>query len=263
MWTYRKIFALVTLVYFALTFVFVKGTPSVDTSLPEIKQTIQALYAQDSSGLSTTYSLFGYLLGTAGATSDDAATVYQAILLVCLSLAFIWLLRQTYAKETPRVRDVFYESQYPLVQFSGVLIVVALQMLPLIIANALFEVTYGAGLLVTGIEQFLWFTAFFLLVLLSFYMLTSSVFALYIVTLPGMTPLKALRSARELVRFRRWTIMRKVLFLPFGLLVCAGIVLIPLIAYATATADIVFLALTAISLPLIHTYIYTLYRELL
>ncbi len=52
---------------------------------------------------------------------------------------------------------------------------------------------------------------FFLLAMLTLIYVKSSLFALYIVTLPDMTPMKALRSARELARYRRWTVLRKIL----------------------------------------------------
>ena len=63
-------------------------------------------------------------------------------------------------------------------------------------------------------------------------------FALYIVTLPDMTPMKALRSARELVRYRRWTVLRKVLFLPLMLLVVAAIIMVPIIILADAAGPV-------------------------
>ena len=109
----------------------------------------------------------------------------------------------------------------------------------------------------------MWGILLFLFVLLSLYMITSSIFALYIVTLPDMTPMQALRSARNLVRFRRWTVMRKVLFLPLSLVVIGGLLLIPIIIFLTPIAEWVYFGLTMMSLAFIHSYIYTLYRELL
>jgi hypothetical protein len=97
----------------------------------------------------------------------------------------------------------------------------------------------------------------------SIYMVSASVFALYIVTLPDMTPRPALRAARDLVRFRRWTVIRRVFFLPLFLLLLLGVIIIPLILYAQAIVPIVFFMLSMLSILFIHTYLYTLYRELL
>ena len=51
-----------------------------------------------------------------------------------------------------------------------------------------------------ALEKAIWWIFLGLTGLLSAYMISSSVFALFISTLPNMTPMKALRSARNLVR---------------------------------------------------------------
>lgn len=94
-------------------------------------------------------------------------------------------------------------------------------------------------------------------------MISSSIFALYVVTLPEMTPIRALRSAKGLVQFRRWTVMRKILFLPFIICVVGIIIMLPVILLLTPAAEVIFLLLTALVLPVIHSYVYSLYRELL
>jgi hypothetical protein len=94
-------------------------------------------------------------------------------------------------------------------------------------------------------------------------MITSSLFALYIVTLPNMQPMKALRTARQLVRHRRMLVMRKLLFLPFIMLIISAVVTVPVILYATPIAEWLFFALTMIALAVFHSYIYVLYRELI
>ena len=109
----------------------------------------------------------------------------------------------------------------------------------------------------------LWLIFLAFLALISLYMLTASRFAIYIVCLPDMTPMVALKSSLELVRYRRWTVMRKILFLPVFLFVAAGIVIIPLIFIAPVVAGVTFLFTSMFGLPIIHSYMYRLYRELL
>src|SRR5205823_2479549 len=109
----------------------------------------------------------------------------------------------------------------------------------------------------------IWAVLFIILSFVSLYMLSASVFALYIVTLPDMTPLKALRSARELVHHRRWTVLRKILWLPLLLLIIAAVVMVPIIIVLTPLAQWIFFLLTMLALLAVHGYMYTLYRELL
>jgi hypothetical protein len=104
---------------------------------------------------------------------------------------------------------------------------------------------------------------FILLAAWSIYMVSASIFALYIVTLPDMLPRQALRSARELVRYRRWQIIRKVFFLPVFVILAIGVIIVPLILYAPPIVPIVFYILSMLSILFAHTYLYSLYRELL
>ena len=94
-------------------------------------------------------------------------------------------------------------------------------------------------------------------------MLSSSVFSVYIVTLPDMHPRRALKSAKNLVKFRRWAIMRRLIYLPIFILVAMGILVIPLILYATFLVVPVFYTLSVFSLLFVHVYLYTFYRELI
>ncbi len=101
------------------------------------------------------------------------------------------------------------------------------------------------------------------LVLWSLRMITSSIFALYIVTLPDMTPLQALRSGRQLVYKRRLVIWRKLIMLPIALVVVAAIIELPLILFITPAAYWVFFIYSTIVIVFFHGYLYTLYRKLL
>jgi hypothetical protein len=119
------------------------------------------------------------------------------------------------------------------------------------------------GIAVLLIEKIFWGLLCILLAATSFYMIIASVFALYVAALPDMTPVKALRSAGDMVRNRRWTVLRKILFLPLIVFTFSLIVMLPIILISTSVAVWVFFALTMVGLPVIHAYMYTLYRELL
>lgn len=257
-----KLFGGIVLIYIVLDIILVKGLSS-GTNIPSLKQNLQGLFGGSKGQIATGFTLFGLLLGSAGQATSDLASAYQSMLLVIVSLAIIWSLRQVLAKEKIGVKDAFYKGLYPLVPFLLVILVIGLQFIPLLLANFLYSIVIGQGLAVTITEKVLWVILLFLLALLSIYMVCSSVFALYIVTLPDMRPMQALRSAREVVRYRRWTIIRRVLFLPFIMLVIAAVITIPIILFLTPVAEWVFFLLTMLALPVAHAYMYSLYRELL
>jgi hypothetical protein len=258
-----KLFGGIVLIYLLLTIVLVKGFGVSGSNIPELKSTLQQLFTGATGQLTTGFTLFGLLLGTTGSVSGDVAGAYQSILLVITSLVLIWALRQTMSGTRVKVKEAFYKGLYPLVPFLLVLLVIGLQFIPLLIGNFLYATVFGNGLAVTAPEKIVWVIIFVLLAVLTLYMVSSSVFALYIVTLPDVTPMQALRSARELVRYRRWSIARKVLFLPLSLLVIAAVIMIPVILVITPASEWIFFMLSMLSLAVIHSYMYSLYRELL
>jgi hypothetical protein len=152
---------------------------------------------------------------------------------------------------------------YSLIPFIIVLIIIGLELIPLLIGGSLYSAVMTNGIAVGGLEKILWALVFLILALVSLYLITSTIFALYIVTLPDMTPMKALRSARQLVRHRRWLVMRKVLFLPVIIIFIALIIMVPVILLITPAASWIFLIFSLACLVFIHSYLYALYRELL
>jgi hypothetical protein len=228
-----------------------------------LKHTLNQAFTGNLGSLASGVSVFVVLVGSAGNGSSQTAGAYQLFLGLITSLAVIWALRQVLAGSLVRIRDAYYQGMYPLIPFILVLLVIGLQLLPLLIGSTLYSLVVTNGIAVYPIERIIWALLFALLALLSLYMISSSLFALYIVTLPDMTPMKALRSARELVRNRRWTVLRKLLCLPIVLLIVAAIIMVPIIIWLTPLAQWVFFLLTMFALVAANTYVYMLYRELL
>lgn len=254
----RRLFIGITIVYGLLTLLLV-GLAS-NTNINNLKTQIdQSFHGRLSSGL----AVFVSLLGSAGNSSSNTAGDYQFFLGLIASLAIIWALRQVIAEVSIRIRDAYYRGMYPLVPFVLVLLVIGLQLVPLLIGAFIYAQVMTNGIAVMMVEKLVWATVFGLLTLLSIYWVSSSIFALYIVSLPDMTPIKALRSASKLVKHRRWVLIRKLLFLPLMLLIVSAVIMLPFIIWITPLVIWVFFALSMSSLVVIHTYLYTLYRELI
>ncbi len=262
LWQHKKVFVGLTLIYALLSLVLVQGLAS-NTDVPSLKQTLNQAFTGQLSALLSGLSVFVILVGSAGSGSSQAAGVYQLFLGLVTSLAVIWALRQLLSGTAVRIRDTYYHGMYPLIPFILVLLVVGLQLIPLLIGSTLYSLVITNGIAVYLVEKILWAVLFAALALWSLYMVSASLFALYIVTLPDMTPMKALRSARELVRQRRWTVLRKILFLPLVLLVGAAVIMLPVIILVAPLAQWVFFLLSMFALVAVHAYMYTLYRGLL
>lgn len=256
-----RLFGGMVLIYVLLNAMIVGGL-SLGGNIQDLKD--QAQLDGQNSTFSNSLSVFGSLVsGGSSASSNPSGGTYQFILIVIFSLAFMWALRQVQANEKIGLRQTFYQGMYPLIPFFIVLIVVFLQLLPMLAGNFVYAIAVNGGIAIEVVERFIWGIFSGLLILLSLYMVSSSVFALYITTLPNMTPLQALRSAREIVRYRRFAVMRKILALPIVLVVSLGLIIVPLIIIAPTLAQVVAYILGSAILLVTHGYLYTLYRELL
>ncbi len=220
------------------------------------------LALRHANGLPAGASLVTTLLNSSGNNTNTAAGVYQTIMLLIMSLALIWALRQLADGQTIRARDAFYKGSAPLIPFLLVLLVVGLELLPMVAGGALYNMIVSNGVAVGGVEKVLAMLLCLALAAVSLYLICSSLFALYIITEPDATPMRALRRARGLVRRRRLLVWRKLLFMPVAVGAICVVILLPVALYLTALATFVFLLLTTVALAVVHSYMYSLYREL-
>lgn len=258
---WRPFLGIVT-VYGVLSLLLVHGLSST-ADVGSLKSQFDKAFTGNIGHIASGVGIVLVLAGSSGSGSANTAGVYQIFITIIVSLAVIRALRQVVAGHAIRTKDAYYQGMYPLVPFILVLAVCAFQLVPLAIGSAIYSLVTTNDIATLAIEKFAALLLNLGLAFWSFYMLSSSLFALYIVTLPDMTPLKALRSAKELVRYRQLTVLRKVACLPIVLMIIAAIIMVPIIILLTPLAQWVFFALTMVALAVVHTYIYTLYRELI
>ncbi len=257
----KKLFLGIIALYLLLSLVFLGGI-SFSLSFLEVKNNLEETFGNNLSGFSSTLTMLTYILSS-GTGAQGGSSGFQAFIALLTSLAIIWGIRQVLAGDSVTVRQTFYQGIYPLVPFLLILFVIGLQLIPFLIGNFLLSTILANELAVTFAEKMLWWLVFGLLALLSLYMVTSSIFALYISTLPNMMPMKALRSARGLVLHRRLPIVFRLIGLPIIVAIIYFVILTPLIFIVPILAVPAFLFLSSFSLYFVHSYIYNLYRSLL
>ena len=261
-WRERKVFSVIIFIYGLVYLVLVMGL-STQANVSSLKSQFSGAFHGHLGSLYSGFGIFTYLIGKSTSSSTPAGSAYQVIIITIASLSIIWTLRQHYLGAEIRARDSYYRGMYPLTQYILVLLFIAIELIPLVIGLSLYNLLINGGIAVTFIEQALSILLVLLLVVFSFYLISSSVIALYIATLPDMTPLKALRSAKQLVKGRHWNVFRKILFLPFALVVLAAIIMIPFILVLPQVASWLFFILVLIGLACSHSYLYSLYRGLI
>lgn len=261
-WRNKKTFSYIVIIYGLAYLILVLGF-SNPTNVSNLKSEFSGVFHGHFSSLYSGFGIFAYLLGSTTASSSASGSAYQVFILIIASLSIIWSLRQLTNGQKVKAKDSYYQGMYPLIQYVLILLFIALELIPLAIGLGLYGLLISGGIAVSFIEKFISLIIIAGLAGLSLYLISSSVIALYIVTLPNMTPLKALRSAKGLVKARRWTVFRKIIFLPVLLFIVIGLIMLPLILVLPAIAAWLFFILTLIALVYMHSYLYNLYRGLL
>lgn len=276
LWKNKKLFLLLILAYAVLTTLIV-GIAS------------QATYTEYTDALKESGSkLFGGewwqvgqagillsagVLGTLNETPGDVERLLALFLGIMIWLTTVWLLRAILAGKKPRLRDGIYSAGAPLISTLLVFAVAVIQLLPVALAAIAYGAASASGLIAEGIESMIFWAFEVLLLTLSIYWMSSTFFALIIITLPGMYPMQAFKAAGDLVIGRRVRILLRFLWLFFLLFVGWGVVMIPLIFFdawlksvwpATADVPIVPIALlivASLSIIWMSAYTYLFYRK--
>lgn len=257
----KKFFILYSLLYGVLSLLFVQSAGS-GFSIIQTKELVGDSFG---GALPTSLALYGGLISNSAQLNNQVAALYQFIIILVFSLAAIYALRHMYGSEARRVhvKEALYRGMTPLVPLLLVVCVLVLELLPLSIGSSLYVAVSNGGLAVGNVEQAIWLSLLLVSAGITIYLWVTSVMALFIVTLPDMTPMQALRASRELARFRRWSILRKLIYMPLVLLLLLGLVVVPLIAWLPVLAQPIFFGLSALILPIVLTYLYNLYRSML
>lgn len=251
-----KILGGITLVYLILNIVLASGFSNVINNFGIIKDNLGSGH-----NFSDALNGFGSLLS--GSAGSQSASFLQSVLIILQSLVIIWALRQLLAGKKLSVKDAYYKSMTPLVPFLLVVVVVIIQLLPVSLGSALVSLVASTLAPGSGLAMVVMGIIIAGLAAWSIYMVSSSIFGLYIVTLPDMQPRQALRSAKKLVALRRLVIIRRILFLPIFILLAMAAIVLPLILFVHFLVAPVFYLLSIAAILFMHAYLYSLYRGLL
>lgn len=150
----------------------------------------------------------------------------------------------------------------PLVKYLLVLAMFGVQLIPMALGGYLMSVVVSSGIFF-GWELWAAGFVFALLAIWSLWLITHTMFATFITTLPDMTPVKSLRSAKKMVYRRRLLIWRKLL----GALILGGILVVilmlPPVLWWPAAGPWVMYVISVAMVPVGQAFLYTLYREIL
>ncbi len=277
LWKNRKLFLLLALVYTLVSAVLV-GIASQDTYTTlttTIEETSGDLFAGNWGQVGKAGLLFiSTISGGISNNLSDVQQLYTGLIILMTWLTTVWLLRNIVAGHKVKLRDGLYNSTSPLLSTFLVGVVLTLQLLPFAFAVIGYSAASSTGLLTGGVEAMLFWIAAGLLTLVSLYLITSTFIALVVVTLPGMYPVEAIRTAGDLVIGRRIRILLRLLWLGLGIALSWVIIMIPVILFDgwvkgfwpaiqwVPIIPIMLLVLASLSVVWAASYIYLLYRRI-
>jgi len=263
-WRYRWLFVKIMVVFAILNLLLVRGfSGSGDAAY--LKNNLVDAVEGGADKLKAGGTILAFLASSSGNTASEAASAYQTILLIVASLALIWTLRQISVDQKVRLvmRDAYYRGMTPLVPFICMVFIGAVYLLPFAAGALTYSTVIGYGIANGVVEYGLWALLLVATTAISFRIILSPLIGLYIVTLPDMTPIKALKSATQLIRYRRWALFFKLIFFIAGLLLAGSAIVLPTIFIFPPAAPWVYYIVVMIGLVITHSYLYNLYRELI
>jgi hypothetical protein len=271
----RQLLSLAAIYLVLFTILVGIGSQETYTSLSDTLQDAgTSVVGGDFSQLGEAGTLF-LTIATVGIseTPTESQQIYIGLLGLLVWLTTVWLLRNRMAGHKVTLRDALYNAGSPIVSLFLVLLVLLVQMIPILLAVIAYSAAASSGLLNGGVEAMLFWIGASILALISIFWATSTFFAMVIVTLPGVYPMKALRSAGDLVLGRRLRIVLRWLWMFVAVAVAWVIVLVPALlldiwlrsiwpAYGVAPVIPLLLAvLGTVSLIWFANYVYLLYRK--
>ena len=276
-----KIFLPLLLIFVGL-YIFLIGAMSENT-LADVRANVEQTNKDVADGKIGTVGKAGLtllgIISTGGLTTmNDAQIVIAVLLFTIIWLVTIYLARHLLAgHQEIKMRDGFYSALSPLVSTLVVGLIIFLEAVPIMLTIIVFQVALTTEFLSTPFYALLFFMFAALMITLSLYLLSSSFFAIIVVSAPGLYPLTAVRMAKNLIIGRRLRFLIRVFYLVIIVALLYLLLLMPAIildgALKTqfawlAESKIPFVAIIQLTITVfifiyLSIYFYLFYRALL
>ncbi len=160
---------------------------------------------------------------------NETQMVFMLFLFLTMWLTTIYLMRHFMAGGRPKLRDALYNALSPLISTLLVFCVIFIQAIPVMLVIITYSAAITTGFLSTPFYALLYFIFAALMILISTYLLSSSLLALVAVTAPGVYPVQALSSASDLMNGRRTKFILRVIYLLLVIVFVYIIIMTPII----------------------------------
>ncbi|MBR0479971.1 hypothetical protein IJJ49_01730 [Candidatus Saccharibacteria bacterium] len=163
--------------------------------------------------------------------SSEAAGVFAVLIFLIIWLVTIYLLRHRLAGHKIKLRDGLYNAMTPLISTFVVFAVAVIQCIPIFLLIIVYSAAVQTDFLATPFYALVFFIFAALMIILSGYLLSSSLIALVAVSAPGLYPMKALNTASDLMAGRRTRFIIRLIAGAIAIVIMWVIVMLPLILF--------------------------------
>lgn len=223
----------------------------------------QAIFKATGTPILTRISSLAGVVSSYRPSGSEQANILSSVLVVLFSLIYIWAIRALSMGKKIRARDALYSGTSNLFPFMFMIVIFALQLLPLTLATVAYNIGDNGLVFIYWYERTAALISLGLIALLTLYFSSNSLMALYACTIQGVYPIPVMRSTRNLVRFQRFRILVNLISgiaLMLFLYLCLLLLVVTYIPKFTPWMLDLF---NVLSLPIIHTYLYKMYRSML
>ncbi|MBQ6486827.1 hypothetical protein IJI89_00145 [Candidatus Saccharibacteria bacterium] len=212
--------------------------------------------------------------GGLSSSSKETDTIFFVLIFLILWLSTIFILRHRLAGHKIKLRDALYNAMTPMISSFVIFAIAVLQCIPIFFLIIVYSAAVQTEFLATPFYALLFFIFAALMVILSGYLLTSSLMAFVAVSAPGLYPMKAMHAASDLMMGRRFKFFLRIIALLFILTLTWVAVMLPLIVFDLLMKNfewaagipfvpVCLLVMTCFTGIYITAYLYLYYRWML
>lgn len=277
LWKYKTTFIGLAIVIGFFTFVFgLVGSQYIYSQVSELMKNTAPndLFGGVSGAISQAGILLFYSVSNGITTKLDSGQVIVGLFMsLYLWLTVIWILRKVTFGKKVKLRDAIYNAGSPIVPTFLVFFTLTVQLIPVALTTIVYFSALQTSFLSTGVELMLGSIAYGLSIILTLYWIIPTLFAVIIVTIPGMYPVKALTISGDLVTGRRLRLIYRSVWMFLVLLLLWAVIMIPIILFDFWIKDmfkqILWMPIVPVSLLIMSifsviwasSYMYLLYRK--
>ena len=218
------------------------------------------------------YKYFGLLLVIMSAVgmlvmwaTMETTMVFGVLIFLVIWLMSVFLVRHEMAGRKIKLRDGFFNAMTPLISVLVVFLVALVQCVPIFLLIIAYSAAIKTEFLVTPVYALMFWAFAGLMILISGYLLSSSLIALVAVSAPGLYPIKALSAASDLMVGRRVRFVLRLLVLILVVMAIWAVLVLPLSLWnlpeMVLTAAVTIVGCFTSMFVAVYLYIY--YRSLI